>query len=1014
MDLSINQKLHGFAVRTREDLPEIDGTAFVLDHEKSGAQLLYLENADANKAFSISFKTPPADDTGVFHILEHSVLCGSDKFPVKEPFVNLLKSSMQTFLNAMTFPDKTMYPVASTNEQDLVNLMDVYLDAVLHPAIYHKRAIFEQEGWHYEVAGAEAGDGTAEAPAGTEAADEATSDAPAGAAGAPAAPRRLALNGVVYNEMKGALSDPNSVLYDELQAALFPDTAYRFESGGTPRAIPDLTYEQFLDEHRRHYRLDNSYLTLYGNVDIDAMLAFLDREYLSPVADEQESARAAAGGDAFVPHELALQPPVVQLGRVRNMATAPENACMGLGYVLGHARERTRMVAADILIDALMGSNEAPLKRALLDADLADDAQAFVADALLQPFAVIQLRGLREGAPERFRAVVENTLRYLADGGLDHALVEASISRAEFTMREHDFGMADGVALSMAALSGWLYDDGAACDYLRYEDDFAFLRKALGEGYFEQLIREAFLESAHMAEVEVRPVAGDEDAFEAERLAAAEAGMGPEDWRRVAEAQAELRRLQEEPDAPEAVAKLPRLSVDDLGDAPDEPPFALAEGTPVPCLRHRIPTRGIAYAYRYFDLSRLAFEELPYATVLAIVLGKLGTAEHTAAEVDTLVQSRLGNLTFFAEVHENPEDPSDLRPVMVASASALSENVGALAALPNEVMLSTDFSDASKIKDALVQKRVGMEQGFASAGHSAAMARVASYYLPAGVVREQLGGVDFYRFLKDLLDHFDERAEGLAAKLADVANRVFSDDRLTVSFTGSDADFERYWEAGGALGRFEDASAVSPEDVRLDVPAPEVRNEAFVVPTDVAYVACGYDRRLTGVPYSGTWPVASRALSYDYLWNEVRVKGGAYGAGFQALRAGNLRFYSYRDPHLAETLGRFGGAGAWLSAFDPDADQMDGYVVSTVAALDAPLKARELARRQDGRHFARIGEEARLRTRAEAAGTRAEDVRALGAAVSAVAARNMACVFGNRDIIEAAADGFAVVDLLNE
>ena len=774
MDLSIDQKLHGFTVRTREELPEIDGTAFVLDHGKSGAKLLYLQNDDTNKAFSISFKTPPADDTGVFHILEHSVLCGSDKFPVKEPFVNLLKSSMQTFLNAMTFPDKTMYPVASTNGQDLLNLMDVYLDAVLHPAIYHKRAIFEQEGWHYELAGdmeADEGDAVAgDAVAQTEAADGQT---------------RLALNGVVYNEMKGALSDPNSVLYDELQAALFPDTAYRFESGGTPRAIPDLTYEQFLEEHRRHYRLDNSYLTLYGDVDIDVVLAFLDQEYLSPVADEQAAATGiGAEGAPLGPHELALQAPVCALGVAKNMATAPENACMGLGYVLGTARERTRMVAADILIDALMGSNEAPLKRALLDADLADDAQAFLADALLQPFAVIQLKGLKEGAAERFKGVVDDTLRRLADGGLDHALVEASLSRAEFVMRERDFGMADGVALSMAALSGWLYDDDLATSYLKYEEDFAFLRRALEEGYFEQLVREAFLENGHLAEVEVRPVAGDEDAFEAERLAAAEAGMGPQDYERVADEEAALRRLQEEPDPPEALATLPRLSVDDLGEAPEEPAYGLDDGTPVPCLRHRIPTRGIAYAYRYFDLARLSFDELPYATVLAIVLGKLGTDEHTAAEVDTLVQSRLGNLSFFVEVHENPEDRFDVRPVMVVSASSLSENVEDLASLPNEVMLSSDLHDLPKIKDALTQKRVGMEQGFAAAGNSAALARVASYYLPAAVAREQLGGIDFYRFLKDLLDHFDERAEGLAAKLEDVANRIFSDDRLTVQLHG--------------------------------------------------------------------------------------------------------------------------------------------------------------------------------------------------------------------------------------
>ncbi|RDB70752.1 insulinase family protein [Eggerthella sinensis] len=998
MDLTPGSQLHGFTVRSSEPLSEIDGTAYVLDHDKSGAQLLYLANDDTNKAFSIAFKTPPADDTGVFHILEHSVLCGSDKFPVKEPFVNLLKSSMQTFLNAMTFPDKTMYPVASTNDQDLLNLTDVYLDAVLHPAIYRKRAIFEQEGWHYELSGdveAAAGDSVAgDAVAATEAADGSAS---------------LVLNGVVYNEMKGALSDPNSVLYDELQAALFPDTAYRFESGGTPRAIPDLTYEQFLEEHRRHYRLDNSYLTLYGDLDADAMLAFLDERYLSPVADEQAAATSFdAEGAPLAPHPLEKQAPVVALGVTRNMVTAPENACAGLGYVIGDAGERTRIVAVDILLDAIMGSNEAPLKRALLDAGLAADAQAFLADSVLQPFAVMQLRGLEDDGAARFRTVVEENLRALADGGLDRTLVEASLSRAEFVMRERDFGMSDGVALAMSALAGWLYDDDAATSYLKYEDDFAFLRSALEEGYFEQLIREVFLESTHLAEVEIVPVDGDEDAYEEARLSAAEASMAPEDFVRVADEEAALRRLQEEPDAPEALATLPRLSVADIGAAPVEPPYALVEDAPVPTLRHDAPTRGIAYAYRYFDLDRVAFDELPYVTVLGLVLGKLGTARHTASELDTLVNGKLGNLTFFAEIYEDAADPSVLAPKFVVSSSALTENVRELAELPREIMLETDFSDASKIKDVLQQRRIGMEQGFANAGHASAMAHLASYYLPAGVVREQLGGVGFYRFLKKLLASWDERADDVVARLADLAQRLFADDALILSFTGSDEDYERFWAAGGALERTGTGEAL------LKVPAPVKRNEAFIVPTDVCYAALGFDRRAFDADYTGAWQVAARALSYDYLWNEVRVKGGAYGAGFQTARTGNLRFYSYRDPHLDETLERFAGASAWLAAFDPADDEMEGYVVSTVAGFDTPLKARGLVRRQDGDFFGGRTPESRLETRTQMIETSAEQLRGLARPIARAVEENDVCVFGNRDIIEASSADLDVVDLLNE
>lgn len=996
MELRVNDKLHGFTVTSAEDLPEISGTAYLLRHDASEARLLYLANDDAEKAFSISFKTPPADDTGVFHILEHSVLCGSDKFPVKEPFVNLLKSSMQTFLNAMTFPDKTMYPVASTNEQDLLNLMDVYLDAVLHPAIYHKRAIFQQEGWHYELA----------SPQGEGACEEASE--PAGSADASNAQPALVFNGVVYNEMKGALSDPNSVLYNALSAALFPDTAYRFESGGTPEAIPSLTYEQFLEEHRRHYNLANSYLTLYGNLDISRVLAFLDERYLGNGAGNASTAAAPAAREAKPPRDLAEQAPVRNFGVVRTMATAPENACCATGYVIGHVRERERLMAADILMDALTGSNEAPLKRALLDANLADDATGYLADSMLQPFAVVQLKGSKPGAAAELKRVVEETIGRLCEEGIDPALIEAALSHSEFILREHDFGVSDGVALAMAALSGWLYDDELACAYLRYEDAFASLRDKLRTGYFEQLARELFLENDHAASVEIKPVAAEEDAAERELLAAAAASMTAADFERIAAEEAELRRAQELPDAPEALAALPALSASDIGEAPHRPAWELPSTTPVPCLRHPLGTRGIAYAYRYFDLSGIPFEELPYVTVLALVLGKLGTAQHTAAEIDTLTQARLGNLSFFTEVHENDADINTLAPKFVVSSSALAENAADLAQLPIEVLTQTDFSDTAKIKDALAQRRLSLEQSFASAGHSAAMARVSSYYLPAGVVRDALGGVEFYRFLKDLLEHFDERASSLTARLDSLAKRIFADNRLTVSFAGPDKAFDAFWQAGGTCNR------TSDDETRLVVPQPVKRNEAFIVPTDVVYAAQGFDRRLLGAPYSGVQQVAARALCYDYLWNEVRVKGGAYGAGFQTARTGAMRFYSYRDPHLDETLARFASSAEWLAAFEPDETAFDGYIVSTVAGVDRPLKDRELIRRQDATFFANRSPQAHLESREQMIAATPEQVRAFAATIAEAAQQGAICAFGNRDIIQQSKAGFEVIDLLGE
>lgn len=960
---------HGFTAVKSEPVSEVEGVVHLMRHAASGARLMFIENDDANKAFSITFKTPAADDTGVFHILEHSVLCGSEKFPVKEPFVNLLKTSMQTFLNAMTFPDKTMYPVASTNEQDLVNLMDVYLDAVFHPDIYRRPVIFQQEGWHRELEGEGEGE-------------------------------RLVVNGVVYNEMKGALSEPDSVLYDGLSAALFPDTTYRFESGGTPAAIPTLTYEGFLENHRRHYRPDNAYIILYGNLDADRFLGFLDERYLAPLAAKER-------GPLDI-NPLGLQAPVAPAPVVVPMATAPENACAAVGFVIGRAAERERIVAADILMDAIMGANESPLKRALLDAGIADDAIGYVADSVAQPFAVVSLRGARPGAAERLRAIVAAEARRLAEGGLDRELVRAALSHAEFVMRERNFGYPDGVVLAMSAMAGWLYSDDDPAAYLRFEDVFASLREKVEEGYFEALLRELFLDNDHRACAEVVPTESDEAAEEAEaageREAAAE--LTEDEAASIREAVRALREAQEAPDAPEALEKLPQLSRADIGEAPAEAMWEVGECGPWRLIRHHLPCRGIAYAYRYFAMDGLAFDELPYATVLACVLGKLDTARHTAAELDTLIQAHLGNLGFAVEVHEDAEDRERIRPMFVMGSSALDEEVPWAARLAEEVLRETDFADTERIRDILGQRRIAMEQAFASAGHSAAMARVASYYLPAGVVREALSGVGFYRFLKELLAHFDERAGELTAKLADLAARLFTDGGCTLSFGGSEEALDAYREASAPFG----GTVAAPV---LTVPAPEDKHEAFVVASDVTYTACGWDRRLLGEPYGGTWLLASRILSYDFLWTEVRVKGGAYGAGFQTTRSGSSRFYSYRDPRIDETVERFRTAGDWLAGvFSPTESEMDGYVVSTVASLDAPAKARELLRRQDGLYFSGAALADRARVREEVRAARTEDVRALAPSVDAIAGAGCVCAFGNGEVIRASGEDFNVVDLL--
>ncbi|MBE6468684.1 MAG: peptidase M16 [Coriobacteriaceae bacterium] len=990
--IASGEPISGFTVERREEIPELDVTAYVLRHRASGARLLHLASEDENKAFAIGFKTPPTDSTGVFHILEHSVLCGSAKFPVKEPFADLIKSSMQTFLNAMTYPDKTVYPVASTNEQDLLNLMDVYMDAVLNPAIYTKPSIFEQEGWHLEL------------------------DVPEGAAASDPA-SKLRYNGVVYNEMKGALSDPMSVLDDAVAAALFPDTAYACESGGDPRHIPDLTYQAFLDNHARHYNLANSYITLYGDLDVARVLAFLEERYLGDEVRERDAAarRSAAPDPAAIdralaagPNPLLCQEPVACDYRRIKMTTAPEHALAGMAYALGaDALDRKRVIGAGILFEALLGSNEAPVKKAILAAGLGGNVISYTQSACLQPYELIILQGAKEDAARELRRVIEDECRRLVEEGIPRARLEAVLSSNEFDLRQRDFGTADGVVLACDALSTWLYDDDAATLALSYGPVYAELHRELEGSFFEDLLREIVLESGHHALVELVPV--DEPAADAPGadLEGKRAAMDDDELDRVVENVAALRRVQEAPDTPEAKATLPRLRVSDIGPARPEPALTVDTTAPITCLKHAIPTRGIAYLTLYFDLTHVSFAELAYASVMANLLQQLATKRRSADELDSHITANLGFLSFSTAVFQQP-DWRLARPVLKMSAAALSEKLEHLVEIPREVWSETLFEDEGRIRDVLGQLKIRMEQSFLNSGHLVALSRAMSYVSPAAVASQQMGGVDFYRFVSDLLEHFDERKGELIERMRNLQERVFTSTGLTASFTGSDEDYARFWEMGGALGL---TKRTAPEK-ELMVRWPEPKSEAFVIPSDVCYAARATDPRVLGIETNGTWNVASQVLSYDYLWNEIRVKGGAYGCGFRARDDRQLAFYTYRDPALDASQVRIAGAGEWLAAFEPDEAAFEGFIVSTAAGFDAPLKPFALALRQDGEFFSRRPAGWRATLREQVLQTTPSDLRRLGAEITRAAAEAPLCVFGSREIIEASELDLNVVELL--
>ena len=966
--LSAGATVHGFTVERIEELAEIDGRAVIMRHAQTGTPLLWLANDDANKSFSITFKTPPADSTGVFHILEHSVLCGSDLYPVKEPFVNLLKSSMQTFLNALTFSDKTMYPVASTNERDLLNLMSVYLDAVLFPQLYHKRAIFEQEGWHYEVEGE---------------GDE----------------RRLVTNGVVLNEMRGAMSDPDEVALAGLNEALFPDTAYGFESGGDPQVIPTLTYEAYLDAHARHYSMANARVVLYGDIALDPELELVE----SFIAREQAAARKAGPANP-----LNLQAPVVNLGMRREMATSPDNACVVEGFVVGTYRDRVKTLACEILSDALMGSNEAPLKKTVLESGLGCDVDSFIYDGLMQPYVAIELRGARPGAAEEFGALLHREFERLSREGVPRAELEAALDSADFNLRERDSGMADGVALAINAMCGWLYDDAMPCDYLRYEDAMQTLRDGLDTSFWEDLVREVFVKSAHHGRCEL--VALDEGEDEEDSAAETPAAQAdPAYLDEVERAAEELHAAQDAPDSPEALATLPRLHLSDVGQGPADPETLLVADAPLPCAHYDLDTRRIDYTYHYFPLDALTWDELEYVTLACSLLGKMGTTRYGAAELDLLVESRLGRLSFYTHVSQLPGS-DEPRAWIVVGACAMSENVADLAQLPAHIWSQTLFDDTERMKLVLTQQKLDAEQAFASGGQSYALARALGYTDKRRWLAQQLGGISYYRFVCDLLAHWDEAAATLPGKLRDVCARMFRRGGDYHSFTGSAADMQAYWDGAGTLG----LTAGQPAPSRLVIPAAPAVNEAFVVPTDVCFVAKALSGPMAHNKFTGLWNVAQRAITYEYLWNEIRVKGGAYGCGIHPNAEGGIAFSTYRDPNLDASLARMDASADWIAGFEPGEADLEGYIVSTLAAHDAPKKPHQIARRQDGLYLAGYDPLWRARTRQEELETTAAGIRGLADALQAVAEKGRVCVFGSRDIISKSQTGLNVIDLISK
>ena len=919
---------HGFTVIRTQPLPELDAVMYHMRHERTRLELVWIKRDEANRTFGIAFPTLPEDDTGVFHILEHSVLCGSELYQVKEPFVELMKTSMNTFLNAMTFPDKTYYPISSRNPKDFLNLMRVYLDAVFRPLIYNKSEIFRQEGWHYEL----------------------------GADG------KLSRKGVVYNEMRGAFADADELEVDAIMRALYPDTPYRFVSGGDPEHIPELTYEKFLDYHRRFYSPSNGYVYLDGDVDIDTVLGILDDEYLSkcepgeriPVPELQKPVRAS---EQRIVYELSAE---------ENEA---DRYRLAWGRVVGEITDQERMTAMQVLCTVLCGSNQSVLTREMLAAGLGEAVSMMFWDGCAQPFVKLEVRNVTEANVEKAGEKLREVLGSLAENGLDRGELEAAMANLEFQLRERDYGYyPQGLGISFSVLDSWLRG-GKPEALIEVGRLFDILRAKMDDGYFEELIRTVLLDNPHSCEVVMVPshTVGEErrerDAKELERIAAS---WSKAERETIVSQQAALDAWQGSTDSPEALATLPRLELSDISPDPEPYPTQPDELGGVTLLRHELPASGISYVSLYFDITGLSGEEIAAVSFLSTLFGKVDTASHTAKELSRLLQLYCGNMSFGLNVYEQNTEKYSAK--LTARVSAIEGNIDKALGLLAEILTSSRLDSEKEITDILRQRRTSMMQQLMNNGHVSALGRAASQLVTGAAVNEWANGYDYYCWLKRKNAEPDFAA--LSATLSAVAARVIGRCGLTVSVTGM--------HSAAVDEAIEALIAALPEGERVTgagVAARGVRREGIEIPSDVGYAAMG---GLSG-EFDGHWQLAGRVVSLQYLWNAVRVQGGAYGTGMVTRVNGFDGCYSYRDPSAAKTLETYAKVPEFLHGFAESGADIDGLITGAISANEPLLTPRAKGEEADDLYFRGITYDMRRDRRAQILAGTCADLDAVAA-----------------------------------
>ncbi|WP_127009889.1 insulinase family protein [Veillonella sp. CHU110] len=959
----------GFRVERVEAVQEINGTAYLMKHEQSGARLLYIDTEDTNKVFHIAFRTPPHDSTGVAHILEHSVLCGSRKFPLREPFVELVKGSLNTFLNAMTYSDKTVYPVASKNDADFHNLMDVYLDAVLYPRVANDPMIVMQEGWHYEL-------DTPEDP--------------------------LTYKGVVYNEMKGVYSSPDSQLDHHKMKVLYPDTTYGHDSGGYPENITDLTYENFKAFYESYYHPSNSYIYLYGDMNIEETLSFINDEYLSNFhAIDVDSTIAmqtplAQGVVAAYPYGIGQE------------ESESEKTIHSLTYVFPEMTF-TQSLAFEVLTHALLTSGSAPLKEAIVKANIGSDVSGYYMDGIRQPLLEISVTGSELDKQGQLQEVVESTLRQLVDAGLDKELLEASLNRIEFTLREADFGGRPiGLAYGLRVMDNWLYDEDPI-ELLRYEPVLKEIREGLQTDFFENLLRTYILDNTHKALVSLYPQKGlqeEKETQEKEKLAAIKANMSAEEIQHIVDQTAKLKDMQMTPDTEEALATIPLLELSEISPTVAVTPRREMDHKGIRIHHIDVPARGINYVSLHFNMEALQEEEVFYAELLSDVLGRLDAERYTYTEVAKEINLHLGGYTMDILPVSIYNERDAFVPLAVVRSKALASNIGHLTSILGEIIGRTKFTAQDRLVELLKETKAIWDTEAFRRGNTIVTNLLLAQVSNIGKFRDQ-DTLGYFRQLVQVLN--DETAlSGVAEQLMKVQQRLFRKDNLEISFVGTDEELSAFLDHLDAI-----TNVLSDDtwEAQLNMTASYV-NEGLATSGKVQYVAKGGNFRDHGGTHTGTMSVLETMLRYDYLWNLIRVQGGAYGAFANFHNNGNMVFCSYRDPNLENTLNVYDGLPTYLRELELSPREMRKYIIGTMSSLDLSNTPFLQAARAMSLYYSKTDEAQMTAFRQQVLDTTVEDLQGLADVIEAVLQDNHIVVMGNEQRIKEAGQLFDQVSNL--